>query len=458
MHRLPDGSTVAGMDTAAVTGQSAIEIAAAVRAGRRTPGEVVDACLSRIAAEDSRIGAFQCVVADQARRAAAELAQRPDLAALPLAGVPVAVKDNIAVAGLPTRHGSAATPRTTETADDELVRRLRAAGAIVVGKTRMPELAIWGFTESRAHGGTRNPHDLTRNAGGSTGGGAAAVAAGMVPLALGSDGGGSLRIPAANCGVVGLKPTRGAVPLAGGVADHWYGCTAFGPIAATVADVALVLDILAGADPSARRLDAPTGRLRVAVSLRPASPLGPPDATARAAVDLAARLVEAAGHEVVRAHPPYPATVINVWARHWLAGVAEEADRLALPMAALEPRTRSVVNRGRRLRRRSLPAAGPADRWRAQARDWFAGFDALLTPVVARPAPAAGAATDIGYLRTYLGAARSISFTQPWNLAGFPALSLPLGGTATRCGAIQLVTAPGNEATLLNLAAQLEHA
>src|SRR5204862_5176914 len=130
--------------------------------------------------------------------------------------------------------------------------------------------------------------------------------------------------------------------------------------------------------------------------------------------------------------------------------------RLGLPIAALEPRTRAVVNRGRRLRRRGLPEAGPADRWRVRAGDWFAGFDVLVTPVVARPAPAAGAATDTGYLRTYLGAARSITFTQPWNLAGFPALSLPTSGTPTRPGAIQLVAAPGNEATLLRLATQLQ--
>src|SRR3954470_22384945 len=240
------GPTVAGMTNTAVTSPSAVEIGAAVRAGRRTPVEVVEACLARICAEDGRIGAFQCVAADAARHAAIELARRSDLADLPLAGVPVAVKDNIAVAGLPTRQGSAATSGTPAAADDELVRRLRAAGAIVVGTTRMPELAVWGFTESRAHGGTRNPRDLTRNAGGSTGGGAAAVAAGMVPLALGSDGGGSLRIPAANCGVVGFKPATGTVPLAGGLSEHWFGCSANGPMATTVADVALAVDVLAG--------------------------------------------------------------------------------------------------------------------------------------------------------------------------------------------------------------------
>jgi amidase len=159
---------------------------------------------------------------------------------------------------------------------------------------------------------------------------------------------------------------------------------------------------------------------------------------------------------VVRAHPPYPATVINAWARHWQAGVAEEVERLALPVAALEPRTRAVLKRGQRLRRRGRPAAGPAQRWRARATEWFAGFDVLVTPVVAGPAPLAGAATDTGYLRTYVGAARTLSFTQPWNLNGFPALSLPMGGSPARPGAVQLVAAPGNESTLLRLAAQLQ--
>src|SRR5437763_1073885 len=165
--------------------QTAVDISASVRASRLDPRHVVEECLDRIAATDRRIGAFTLVDAEGARRAADALADRADLAALPLAGVPVAVKDNLDVAGLPTRHGSASTVDTPAGADDPMVARLRAAGAVVVGKTRMPELAIWGFTESRAFGGTRNPRDLSRNAGGSTGGGAAAVAAGMVPLALG---------------------------------------------------------------------------------------------------------------------------------------------------------------------------------------------------------------------------------------------------------------------------------
>ena len=157
---------------------TAAEIAADVHAGRRSPQDVVETSLARIDALDPQLGAFQVVATEAARAEAAALSARTDLASLPLAGVPVAIKDNIDVAGLPTRHGSAATSMEPAAADDELVRRLGAAGAIVVGKTRMPELSIWAVTESTAMGGTRNPLDPSRNAGGSTGGGAAAVVSG----------------------------------------------------------------------------------------------------------------------------------------------------------------------------------------------------------------------------------------------------------------------------------------
>jgi amidase len=424
----------------------ATEIAAQVRDGRLSPRAVVDRCLAQIAVEDPAIGAFQVVDVEGARRTADALANRADIGTLPLAGVPVAIKDNVAVAALPTRHGSAATSTSPAPDDDELVRRLRAAGAIVVGKTRLPELAIWPFTESPALGGTRNPRDPARNAGGSTGGGAAAVAAGMVPLALGSDGGGSLRIPAANCGVVGLKPGRGTLSTA----EHWYGCTAYGPIAATVADAALALDVLAGTD-RFRGVRPVDRRLRVAVSLRSPSPLARPDATAKASVAQAVELARLAGHAVRDASPPYPATLINAWARYWYAGVALDAQQLGLDVARLEPRTRKVIRKGAR-----RPDPDVARAWRDRVLGWFENYDVLLMPVIARPAPLAGEATRAGFLSAYLSSARSIPYTQAWNFAGLPALSLPMGGTATRPGAVQIV-APDEE-TVLRVASQLEQA
>ncbi len=430
------------METISTQMGSATQIAADVRAGRRTSREIVDGCLARIAAKDAQINAFQTVLASSARAEADALALREDLASLPLAGVPVAVKDNIDVAGVATRHGSAATLAKPAATDDELVRRLRAAGAIIVGTTRMPELAIWGFTDSAAFGETLNPRDLSRNSGGSTGGGAAAVAAGMAAVALGSDGGGSLRIPAANCGVVGFKPARGIVPLAGGAADHWFGCTAYGPITTVADDIPPVMSVLSG-EPVPPK---PVGALRIAVSLKAPSPLGPPDSAARDAVTKAVASVRAAGHTVTKANPPYPATLVNRWVEHWLAGVAVDAERLGLDLNKCEPRTQAVIKRGQRVRRRGRPDGTAALAWCTKALDWFDSYDVLITPVVSRPAPQVGWARHAGYWRAYLASARGIPFTPAWNFAGFPAMAV---------GSVQLICRPGAEAALYSLAASL---
>lgn len=226
-------------------GRTAAEIAAAVRGRRATPREVVQAHLDRIARLDGRIGAFRRVRAGAALAEADEVGARSDLTGLPLAGVPVAVKDNLAVRGESVRVGSAATPDTPAGADHVTVARLRAAGAVVVGLTNVPELCVFGTTEG-VHGTARNPWDPARSAGGSSGGSAAAVAAGMVPLALGNDGMGSLRIPAANCGLVTVKPGHGVVPAGIGEGD-WFGLAENGPLATTVEDARLMLTVLADA-------------------------------------------------------------------------------------------------------------------------------------------------------------------------------------------------------------------
>jgi amidase len=327
-----------------------------------------------------------------------------------------------------------------------------------VGKTRMPELAIWPFTESSALGGTRNPLDPTRNAGGSTGGGAAAVAAAMVPLALGTDGGGSCRIPAANCGVVGLKPARGTLSLPGGLPDHWYGLTVVGTITTTAADAALALAVLAGAAAQAEQAQSSVVErpLRIAVSGRAPSPLARPDRLARAGLGRAVELLRAAGHTVTYDNPPYPQTLLQQFSRHWLAGVAEEVDTLGLRTSLLERRTRTVVAKGNRLRSRGLPRNSDAQSWRARALGWFENVDVLLSPVVARQAPAAGWAEGRGYLPTYLDVARSIPYTQAWNLAGLAAISVPVGRVGRAALSAQLV-AP-TESAILQAAASIEAA
>jgi amidase len=436
---------------------SAVEIAEAVRTGRRTAASVVDQCLARIAEVDAGIGAFQLVDTDGARRAAAELDRRLASAegagdGLVLAGVPVSVKDNVDVAGLPTRHGSAATSAEPAATDDELVRRLRSAGAIVVGKTRLPELAIWHFTES-ALGGTRNPRDPARNAGGSSGGGAAAVSAGLVPLSLGSDGGGSLRIPAANCGVVGFKPATGTVPVAGGLAEHWFGCTAFGPIAATVPDILAAMTVLSG---QAWVTAGEAGRLRVAVAVNRPVPGGAPDATARAALQAAVRATRELGHTVTSVKLPYTPQVALGWIACWLAGTAQDVARLDLPVDRLEQRTQWMVRRGRRLLRRYGADLTSVRRlmaaWRQRVTAFLEPYDLLLTPTISRPSPAFGWASRAGFVRSFRNGSTVTPYTQTWNLTGFPALSLPVGRAP---GAVQLVAAPGREVAVLALAAAL---
>ncbi|HXF37449.1 MAG TPA: amidase, partial [Actinomycetota bacterium] len=243
-----------------LVGRTAGELAALVRRGDASPVDVVAAHLARIEELEPTIRAFRRVRAEEALREAEALASRDGLADLPLPGIPVAVKENVAVAGEEVRHGSAATPAEPAPEDDEVVRRVRAAGGIVVGITRMPELGLWGTTDG-PWGITRNPWDPRRSPGGSSGGNAAAVAAGAVPLALGNDGLGSIRIPAACCGVVGMKPGTGLLPPAAS-ASAWAGFTEHGPFAVTVADAALLLSVLAG---RADLRDLPLAGLPVAV-------------------------------------------------------------------------------------------------------------------------------------------------------------------------------------------------
>ncbi len=219
-----------------------------VRDGSVSPRELVELSLERIARLDPELNAFRVVLAEQARAEAAAAERDDGVADQPLRGVPVAVKDDLDVAGEVTAFGTGAYgPPARE--DSEVVRRLRAAGAIVIGKTNVPELTQWPFTESITWGRTRNPWDLERTPGGSSGGSAAAVAAGLVPAALGTDGLGSVRIPAACCGLVGVKPQRGRVSYAP-LAEHWHGLSVIGPLVRRAADAALLLDVMAAERPA----------------------------------------------------------------------------------------------------------------------------------------------------------------------------------------------------------------
>ncbi|MFF8905257.1 amidase [Streptomyces olivaceoviridis] len=430
-------------------GRSATEIAAAVREKRVTPREVVAGHLARIERLDGRIGAFRTVRAEAALAEADELASRAGLTGLPLAGVPLAVKDNLAVRGESCRNGSAATPDAPAAEDHVTVARLRAAGAVVVGLTNVPELCVFGTTEG-PYGIARNPWDPSRTAGGSSGGSAAAVAAGLVPLALGNDGMGSLRIPAANCGLVTLKPGHGVVPAGIGDGD-WFGMSENGPLATTVEDLRLMLAVLADTEFERPRDGT---RRKIAVGLR--SPLAGVSVSRpyTTAVRQAAGALARAGHQVRRAEPPYPLSLGVTALQHWTAGTAVDAQ--GLDRARLARRTRVHAAVGSRFVRQVRTGAA-RERLRARLTPFFTEYDVLLTPALARRSPQAGPWHERGWLRNVLADTAYSPFTPPWNLTGWPAMSVPAGGlpSGAPC-AVQLVGRPGTEAVLLELARELE--
>jgi amidase len=432
-------------------GRTAAEIAAAVREKRVTPREVVAEHLARIELLDARVGAFRHLRAAAALTEADEVAARADLADLPLAGVPLAVKDNLPVRGESTRNGSVATPDTPAGQDHVTVARLRAAGAVVVGLTNVPELCVFGTTDG-VHGTARNPWDTARTAGGSSGGSAAAVAAGMVPLAIGNDGMGSLRIPAANCGVIGLKPGHGSVPAGIGHGD-WFGMSENGPLATTVEDARLMFSVLAAAD--VVRADEPAIRT-VAVSVR--SPLVGVTVSRPYAVAAreAAELLAGAGHRVRRADPPYPLWLGTTALAHWTAGTAVDAEGLDLGRLARRTRVHAAV--GRRFVG-SVRGGARREQLRERLEPFFAEHDVLLTPALARRGPAAADWHKRGWLRNVLANTNYSPLTPPWNLTGWPAMTVPFGTLPSGAGApcaVQLVGRPGSEAGLLELAGQLE--
>ena len=433
--------------------QTATEIAAAVQSGRTTARQAVEAALARIEAADAHLNAYREIRVFAALREADEVDARPDRADLPLAGVPIAIKDNVAVTGEPMRDGSAATDPAPQTHDHEVVRRLRAAGAVVVGITNAPELCVFGTTDS-TFGITRNPWDRTRTPGGSSGGSAAAVASGTVPIAHANDGMGSIRIPAACCGLVGIKPGAGIVPSDLGDGS-WFGMAENGPLATTVDDAALMLSVLADSPGLARRV-AP-GQLRIAVSTKAPMPFTPVERHWAAATTETADLLRTAGHAVAAADPPYGQVLgLRLMAR-WTAGTELDAQRLVRDRGELAVRTSRHAAAGRLVIALKLPRDSGRRKWQRAAETFFADHDVLVTPALAQPAPAAKAWAARGWLANVLTNTRYAPFAAPWNLAGWPAMTVPAGLAPDGMPlAVQLVAKPGGEPQLIALARELE--
>ena len=470
---------------------SAVEIAAAVRSGERTAVDVVDEHLAAIASRDGDIHAFNLVTADEASAAALAIDRRVAAGEDPgpLAGVPVALKDNLCTAGIPTTCSSRILEGWRPPYDATVVERLAAAGAIAIGKTNLDEFAMGSSTENSAFGPTRNPHDLTRVPGGSSGGSAAAVAAGFAPLALGSDTGGSIRQPAALCGVVGMKPTYGAVSR--------YGLVAFassldqiGPFATTVADAAALYEAIAGHDPrdataiprpAARVSDAlgqGVGGLRVGIVSELLGAEGiEPDVAARARE--AAEALESAGAKVDEVSVP---SVVYGLSAYYLIAPAEASSNLArydgvrFGLRVDAPTTGEMYDRtrtagfGAEVKRRIMLgtyalSAGYYDAFYGKAqrvrtlilRDFQAAyerFDVLLSPASPSTAFELGA-KSADPLTMYLNDVCTI----PSNLSGDPAISVPFGTGADGLPIGVQVLAPSlGEETLFRVAAALEAA
>src|SRR3954453_10281488 len=433
-----------------------------VRRGEVSSRDLVELSLRRIAALDPELHAFVAVYADRAL-AEADAADRRRGAGddAPLPGVPFAVKDEMDIAGEVTSRGTRAVA-TRAPADAEVVRRLRAAGAVIVGKTTMPELGLWPFTESITWGVTRNPWDTDRTPGGSSGGSAAAVAARTAPPAMAADGAGSIRIPAACCGLFGLKPQSGRVPRAPHDRDGstWI---VFGALTRSVLDSGIVLDVLADASGGTAFADAARaapGRLRVATSF--AFPRGPrgtlaPDMTR--ALEDTAELLRALGHEVVERDIEFGtrdvATIVGLLFRgmHDLASEVERPERL-------ERRTRAIARPGALISDRALERLQRAERELGERLlRLFDDHDVLLTPVMSRPAVRAGTMEGRGATVTYLWETGWVPFNVLWNSTGQPSMSVPAGfGEDGLPLAAQIVGRPHAEATPLLLAPQVEGA
>jgi amidase len=453
------------------------ELAASVRAGDVSARELVEESLAAIGRLNGELNAFVRLCDERALAEADAISPGDER---PLAGVPIGIKDLVQLTeGVSTTMGMAAMEDWVPPMDSALVRRLRDAGAIVVGKTNTPELGILPVTEPAAFGATRNPWDRSRTPGGSSGGSAAAVSSGMVPIAHANDGGGSIRIPAACCGLVGLKPSRGRVSLAP-LTEYAGGIAIDGCVSRTVADTALVLDVISGYEPGdpywappptasfAEAVARSPGQLRVAFTT--VAPNGVPvhDECAGAVLQTA-ELLESLGHSVEEAPPLSDEGYIDNFIRIWTSGVAMSVRGFGvlrgapLDPAKLEPLTREMVDVADTLSAGDyLEALGILQMLARGVVSMWGELDVLLTPTVAQPALPIGAlapAEGEPAMAWLQHAAEWVPFTPVFNVTGQPAISLPLHQTADGLPiGVQLVGPPAGEELLVSLSAQLEGA
>lgn len=440
--------------------------------GEVSPREVTDHYLARIERLNAELGAFITVTQEAARKRAAQLAETVPRSAA-LWGLPFGDKDLLQRSGVRTTFGSRLRADFVPEVSDELVRVLDAAGGVSLGKTNTPEFGLPSYTENLVSGPARNPYDLSLGAGGSSGGAAVAVAAGLLPFAPGSDGGGSIRIPAAATGLVGLKPSRGLIPSGSGL-DKLAGLVVPGPIARTVADAAMLLDamVAGGSYPfsvQAPRWDggallnaAARGEGRFQLAVMTSSPWDSAyDITiaqeAQDALALAVAEFDTLGHGLEHTSLEPDDTYSPAFRTVWQAGAASipaEGDALEL----LEPLTQWLVHRGRELSARQLAEALAAlAAFERSINRQFAGFDAVMTPALALTPRPIGWYDSEDAERNFAQQVQYTPFTSFLNVTGLPAITLPVSTTSGGVPmGVQLIGRPGGEHVLLSLGAQLE--
>jgi amidase len=451
-----------------------------VRRGEASPVELVDAAIERIEASNGELNAVIHKLYDEGREAAVG-----DLPDGPFKGVPFLLKDlGAAFAGQPLHMGMQYLKDADfrSPVDTFLAQRFRQAGFVTIGKTNTPELGILPTTEPKAYGPSRNPWDTTRSTGGSSGGSAAAVASGMVPVAHANDGGGSIRIPASKCGLVGLKPTRQRISEGPLIGDNMSGLTVELVVSRSVRDTAAILEAVHGpapgdpyvAPPPSRpyteELGADPGKLRIGLLTEPLLEAEPNEVVAEAARD-AARLLESLGHEIEESHPTgfEEMDVIDTFLTRWMAGQAATLDQLQAVVGReigpgdVEPLTWALAEEGRRRSAdRYLAAVGQHQLISRMIAEWFeSGFDLLLTPTLGEPPPPLGTFDDSGDdpVAALMRGAQTATFTATFNVTGQPAISLPLHWSDDRLPiGVQLVAGFGEEDLLLRVASQLEEA
>ncbi|MUL35352.1 amidase [Gloeocapsopsis dulcis] len=444
---------------------SALEQAQLIRSGEVSPVELVELYLERIQQLDGQIGSYFTVMAESAiadAKAKTELLSKSNELP-PFFGVPIAIKDLNPVAGVPCTYGVSALKNEIAKYDDGIVTRIRHAGFTILGKTATSELGSFPYTEPTGFPPTRNPWNLHHTAGGSSGGSAASVAAGLCAIAQGSDAGGSIRGPAFCCGVVGIKPSRGRVSWAP-VGDRLSGLSSNGPIARTVADAAALLDVMSGyvtgdpywlPDPEPSFLAATTqqlGRLRIAFTTS-ISPVGEADAVCQQAVRDTVNRLEAMGHIIEPGCPDFSG-LIEPFTRIWQSAVGASG----IPQEVLQPFNQWLLAQsgtaGDYLR-----AVSHMQAIARQIVAFFDTVDVLITPTYMHSPISIGAWANLNPEATLQEMVNWIAPCPPFNASGQPAIALPTGFDNNKLPiGIQLVGRPASESTLLALAAQLEAA